>query len=147
MYENSPPTLNIVSHPFADATSFWTQLWIVLQRNSVALWRSPEYVFSRLVVHGVLSLCTSLTFLRLGNSSRDLQYRVFGMFVLSLPGCVTPCARANVNTRFQTIVLPAILMSQAEPRYINNRRVFSRGVLHSVPPVPEHILIFGRVFQ
>lgn len=88
------------------ATSFWTQLWIVLQRNSVALWRSPEYVFSRLVVHGVLSLCTSLTFLRLGNSSRDLQYRVFGMF--------------------QTIVLPAILMSQAEPRYINNRRVFSR---------------------
>ena len=62
-----------------DATPFWHQLRYVVQRNNTKLWRSPDYVFSRLFVHAFISLWISLSFLQLGNSVRDLQYRVFGM--------------------------------------------------------------------
>ena len=62
-----------------DATPFWTQLQVVAKRNTLALWRMPDYVFSRLFVHVFISLFISLSFLQLGRSSRELQYRVFGM--------------------------------------------------------------------
>lgn len=62
-----------------DATPFWYQLKEVVRRNNRALWRSPQYVFSRLFVHAFISLFVSLSFLQLGNGARDLQYRVFGM--------------------------------------------------------------------
>ena len=62
-----------------DATPYWPQLRYVLHRNNVKLWRSPDYVFSRLFVHAFISLWISLSFLQLGNGVRDLQYRVFGM--------------------------------------------------------------------
>ena len=61
------------------ATPFWTQLQVVAKRNTVALYRMPDYVFSRLFVHVFISLFISLSFLQLGTSSRELQYRVFGM--------------------------------------------------------------------
>jgi ATP-binding cassette, subfamily G (WHITE), member 2, SNQ2 len=62
-----------------DATSFWVQLKEVVRRNNMALWRSPDYVFSRLFIHAFISLQISLCFLQLGISLRDLQYRVFAM--------------------------------------------------------------------
>lgn len=62
-----------------DATSFFYQLGIVIKRNNIALWRSPDYVFSRLFVHAFFSLFVSLSFLNLGHSIRDLEYRVFAM--------------------------------------------------------------------
>ena len=64
-----------------DATSFLYQLRTVIKRNNIALWRSPNYVFSRLFVHAFISLIISLSFLNLGHSLRDLQYRVFAMWV------------------------------------------------------------------
>ncbi|TFL02988.1 pleiotropic drug resistance ABC transporter [Pterulicium gracile] len=88
------------------ATSFITQLKVVVKRNNLALWRSPDYIFSRLFVHAFIALFVSLPFLQLGNSSRDLQYRVFGLF--------------------WTIILPAIIMAQLEPMFILNRRIFIR---------------------
>lgn len=69
-------------HATLDATPFLYQLKTVVARNNTALWRSPDYVFSRLFVHAIVSLCISLSFLQLGNSVRDLQYRVFGMSVI-----------------------------------------------------------------
>ena len=65
--------------PFSDATSFWVQLKEVVRRNNLALWRSPDYVFTRLFIHAFISVQISLCFLQLGTSARDLQYRVFGM--------------------------------------------------------------------
>ena len=55
------------------------QLRYVVERNNKKLWRSADYVFSRLFVHAFISLWVSLSFLQLGNGTRDLQYRVFGM--------------------------------------------------------------------
>ncbi|EJC98670.1 uncharacterized protein FOMMEDRAFT_170902 [Fomitiporia mediterranea MF3/22] len=88
------------------ATPFMYQLKTVVSRNNIALWRSPDYVFTRLFVHLFISLFSSLSLLQLTDSLRDLQYRVFGIFWVS--------------------VLPAILMSQIEPLFIMNRRTFIR---------------------
>ncbi|KAL0571220.1 ATP-binding cassette transporter snq2 [Marasmius crinis-equi] len=88
------------------ATSFWYQLKIVIQRNNLALWRSPDYIFTRLFVCSFISLWVSLSFLSLGNSVRDLQFRVFSLFWVC--------------------VLPAIIMMQIEPMFIHNRRIFIR---------------------
>lgn len=89
-----------------DATPFWHQLKIVVTRNNKMLWRSPDYVWSRLFVHAFISLFVSLPFLQLGHDSRDLQYRVFGIFWVT--------------------ILPAIVMGQLEPMWIINRRIFVR---------------------
>ncbi|KAF9041171.1 ABC-2 type transporter-domain-containing protein [Rhodocollybia butyracea] len=53
-----------------------------------------------------ISLWISLSFLQLGNSLRDLQFRVFSIFWV--------------------VVLPAIVMSQIEPMFVMNRRIFIR---------------------
>ncbi|KAF8079124.1 ABC-2 type transporter-domain-containing protein [Lyophyllum atratum] len=88
------------------ATSFLYQLRIVVQRNNMALWRSPDYIFTRIFVSSFISLFISLSFLQVGNSLRDLQFRVFSIFWV--------------------VVLPALVMSQIEPVFIANRRVFIR---------------------
>ncbi|KAF5332541.1 hypothetical protein D9611_005143 [Ephemerocybe angulata] len=88
------------------ATSFFYQLRLVSARNALALWRSPEYIFTRLFVCTCISLFVSLSFLQVGNSARDLQFRVFAIFWV--------------------IVLPAMVMSQIEPMFIYNRRTFIR---------------------
>ncbi|VDB90213.1 unnamed protein product [Peniophora sp. CBMAI 1063] len=88
------------------AAPFFTQLFVVCQRTAKAFWRSPDYVFTRLFVHLFISLFISLPFLQLGDGVRDLQYRVFSLFWIT--------------------ILPAILMSQIEPMFLFNRRVFIR---------------------
>jgi ATP-binding cassette, subfamily G (WHITE), member 2, SNQ2 len=70
---------NVIAELLPDATPMWYQLRIVVQRNTLSLWRSPAYVFTRLLSHLIVSLFVSLPFLNLGHSVRDLQYRVFGM--------------------------------------------------------------------
>ena len=70
---------NVIAELLSDATPIWYQLRVVVQRNTLSLWRSPDYVFTRLLSHLIVSLFVSLPFLQLGNSVRDLQYRVFGM--------------------------------------------------------------------
>ncbi|KAF8692845.1 ABC transporter, partial [Rhizoctonia solani] len=57
------------------ATPFMYQLRVVSERTLTAFWRQPEYGFTRLFNHGVIALITSLTFLQLGNSGQELQYR------------------------------------------------------------------------
>ena len=63
------------------ATPFWYQLGVVTKRSFVGLWRSPNYVYTRVFIHAVISLVLSLSYLQLGQSMRDLQYRLFSMWV------------------------------------------------------------------
>ncbi|KAG8903275.1 hypothetical protein FRB99_003542 [Tulasnella sp. 403] len=92
--------------PRADATPIWYQLRIVSERAIRALWRNPDYTWTRIFVHVFLSLFVSLTFLNLGNSLRDLQFRVFAMFWVT--------------------ILPAIVVNQIIPAFIINRMIFIR---------------------
>src|SRR5271169_4327775 len=62
--------------------------------------------FTRLFVHVVVAFLTGVTYWQLGNSSLDLQNRIFAIF--------------------QATVLPALIMSQVEPRYDMSRLIFIR---------------------
>ncbi|CCO36958.1 Brefeldin A resistance protein [Rhizoctonia solani AG-1 IB] len=88
------------------ATPFMYQLRVVSERTLTAFWRQPEYGFTRLFNHAVVALITSLTFLQLGNSTQELQYRVF--------------------TIFMAIMMPLVIVSQVEPMFINARMTFIR---------------------
>jgi ATP-binding cassette subfamily G (WHITE) protein 2 (SNQ2) len=61
------------------ATPFWYQLRVVTKRSFVGLWRSPNYVYTRVFIHGAISSILSLSYLQLGHSMRDLEYRLFAM--------------------------------------------------------------------
>lgn len=79
----------IVSHPDNNnastqyATPFLYQLKTVALREFVALWRSPDYICTKLCMHASVALVVALAFLQLENGVRDLQSRVFVMLVLS----------------------------------------------------------------
>lgn len=98
--------------PSVDATPYWYQTAIVSQRALYALWRSPEYTWTRIFVHLFLvsylssvnlllqliflqSLVISLTYLNFGVSVRDLQSRIFA---------VSSAIFAHVNPRMLTMV-------------------------------------------
>jgi hypothetical protein len=49
-----------------------------------------DYQYTRLLSHLIIALVTSLTFLQLGNQARELQYRVFAIFIVTvLPALVS----------------------------------------------------------
>ncbi|OTB09671.1 hypothetical protein M426DRAFT_50610 [Hypoxylon sp. CI-4A] len=85
------------------------QLKIVIKRTNISFWRSPNYLFTRVFNHVVISLLTGLTYLRLDDSRSSLQYKVFVMF--------------------QITVLPALLMPQVELMYVIKRSIFFREQL------------------
>ncbi|KFZ00466.1 hypothetical protein V498_00053 [Pseudogymnoascus sp. VKM F-4517 (FW-2822)] len=88
------------------ATPLMHQLRIVQARTNLSFWRSPNYGFTRLFNHVVIGLVTGLMYLNLNSSRASLQYRVFVMF--------------------QVTVLPAIVLSQVEPKYAISRTIFYR---------------------
>jgi ATP-binding cassette, subfamily G (WHITE), member 2, SNQ2 len=99
------------------ATPLMYQIKVVLRRMNLTFWRSPNYGtipphlvliagFTRLFVHVVIALFTGVTFWQLGNTAMDLQYRIFVIF--------------------QATILPALVMSQVEPRYDMSRLIFIR---------------------
>jgi ABC-type multidrug transport system ATPase subunit len=77
-WSNGDGTYNLSRR--TDATPFLYQLVIVTKRNFVTLWRSPGYIFTRLILHIFTALFSSLVFLQLGRTERDIQYRVFSMY-------------------------------------------------------------------
>ncbi|KAL8365942.1 hypothetical protein RB595_004631 [Gaeumannomyces hyphopodioides] len=88
------------------ASPFSHQLKVVVNRSNIALWRSPNYLFTRLFNHVVIALLTGLTFLRLDESRSSLQYKIFVMF--------------------QVTVLPALVISQIEAMFHVKRAIFFR---------------------
>ena len=88
------------------ATPLWHQIKIVNRRTHLSFWRSPNYGFTRFFNHVAIALLTGLTFLQLDDSRSSLQERIFVIF--------------------QAVVLPAIIISQVEPKYDFSRLIFYR---------------------
>lgn len=88
------------------ASPLWHQLKVVSKRTTIACWRSPNYLFTRLFNHVLIALATGLTYLQLDDSRQSLQYRIFIMF--------------------QVTVLPALVVGQIEVRYHLARHTFFR---------------------
>ncbi|KAI4599597.1 hypothetical protein KJ359_001694 [Pestalotiopsis sp. 9143b] len=87
---------------FATPVSYQTRL--VTQRQCVALWRNPEYVWNKIGLHITNSLFGGFTFWMIGSGSFDLQLRLMAIFhfVFVAPGCI----------------------NQLQPVFIQNRDIF-----------------------
>ena len=88
------------------ATPFLHQMKIVAKRTNLSLWRSPNYLFTRVFNHIAIAIMTGLVYLNLDDSRSSLQNKVFVMF--------------------QITVLPALVMSQVEAMFIFKRAIFFR---------------------
>lgn len=88
------------------ATPLWHQLKTVNRRTHLSFWRSPNYGFTRFFNHVAIGILAGLAYLQLDDSRSALQERVFVIF--------------------QVIVLPAIIISQVEPKYDLSRLIFYR---------------------
>ncbi|KAF2851942.1 ABC transporter [Plenodomus tracheiphilus IPT5] len=79
---------------------------VVVKRQNLSFWRTPNYGFTRLFNHVIIALLTGLMYLQLDDSRSSLQYRVFIIF--------------------QTTVLPALILAQVEPKYAMQRMISFR---------------------
>lgn len=78
------------------STPLGFQIIQVMKRANLALWRSPNYGFTRLFNHVCVALLTGVVFLHLGHSVESMQARIFLIF--------------------QCTVLPALILAQVEPK-------------------------------
>ncbi|GKU08311.1 unnamed protein product [Fusarium langsethiae] len=86
------------------ATPVMYQTWVVIQRQLVALWRNPDYIWNKIGLHISNSLFSGFTFWMIGNGSFDLQLRLMSVFnfVFVAPGAI----------------------NQLQPLFIRNRDLF-----------------------
>ncbi|RKK50582.1 Brefeldin A resistance protein [Fusarium oxysporum f. sp. cepae] len=86
------------------ATPVLYQIRLVTERQLVALWRNPDYVWNKIGLHVTNALFGGFTFWKIGNGSFDLQLRLMAIFnfVFVAPGCI----------------------NQLQPFFIHNRDLF-----------------------
>ncbi|KAJ9214471.1 hypothetical protein DTO166G4_3875 [Paecilomyces variotii] len=72
------------------ATSHWFQFKTVSYRLMVQIWRSPDYMWNKIILHVFAALFSGFTFWMMGNGSFDLQLRLFAIFnfIFVAPGCI-----------------------------------------------------------
>ena len=86
------------------ATPIWHQMKTVTGRQSIALWRNPDYVWNKIFLHVINALFSGFTYWKVGNSSFDLQLRLFFVFNF-------------------VYIAPAVI-NQMQPLYLRNRDIF-----------------------
>ncbi|KAL9019649.1 MAG: hypothetical protein Q9185_003114 [Variospora sp. 1 TL-2023] len=84
------------------AAPLWHQIKIVNKRMHIAFWRSPDYGFTRFFNHIAIALTAGLSYLNLDDSRSSLQQRIF------------------------SVVVPALILAQVEPKYDLSRLIFYR---------------------
>lgn len=107
---------NLLSHPTVDgkegqeqtlrtfASPLLHQLKVVTIRQSIALWRNPDYVWNKILLHVVQALFSGFAFWKVGNGTFDLQLRLF---------CV-----------FNFVFIAPGVINQLQPLYLRNRDIF-----------------------
>ncbi|CAH7685993.1 ABC-2 type transporter-domain-containing protein [Phakopsora pachyrhizi] len=88
------------------ATPFMYQLKTVVNRTNLSFYRNSNYEFTRLFNHVSIALLVGLTFLNFGNSSVELQQRIF--------------------TIFEAVILVPLIMAQVQPMFIMARDTYLR---------------------
>ncbi|KAK8091733.1 ABC-2 type transporter-domain-containing protein [Apiospora hydei] len=86
------------------ATPVMYQVKLVTTRQSIALWRNPDYIWNKISLHVTNALFGGFTFWMIGNGSFELQLRLMAVFnfVFVAPGCI----------------------NQLQPLFIKNRDLF-----------------------
>ncbi|KAF7561005.1 hypothetical protein G7046_g3143 [Stylonectria norvegica] len=72
------------------ATSKWFQLKVVLHRQMIQLWRSPDYMINKFYLHVLGGLFSGFTFYMVDDGTFSLQLRLFTIFnfIFVAPGCI-----------------------------------------------------------
>lgn len=88
----------------AFATPILYQVYLVTKRQSIALWRNPDYVWNKLLLHVCNGLFGGFTFWKLGNGTFDMQLYLMAVFnfITIAPGCI----------------------NQLQPLFLQNRDIF-----------------------
>lgn len=86
------------------AMPYTTQLYSVIHRSFVAMWRDPPYVIGMFMLHIFTGLFNTFTFWHLGNSQIDMQSRLFSVFM--------------------TLTISPPLIQQLQPRFLNLRSIY-----------------------
>ncbi|KAF2262008.1 hypothetical protein CC78DRAFT_330158 [Lojkania enalia] len=86
------------------AMPYTTQLYVVIHRSFVAMWRDPPYVIGMFMLHIFTGLFNTFTFWHLGNSRIDMQSRLFSVFM--------------------TLTISPPLIQQLQPRFLNMRSIY-----------------------
>ncbi|KAH8686548.1 ABC-2 type transporter [Ilyonectria robusta] len=96
------------SKAFADdreyAAPVRTQTIALLKRSFTAYWRSPNYIFGKMMLHVMTGLFNCFTFYKLGTSRIDYQNRVFSIFM--------------------TLTISPPLIQQLQPVFLRSRQIF-----------------------
>ncbi|KAI8460557.1 ABC-2 type transporter-domain-containing protein [Phakopsora pachyrhizi] len=88
------------------ATSFMYQLKAVVNRTNLSFYRNPNYEFTRLFNHAMISILVGITFFNVGNNIAQLQQRIFAIF--------------------QAVILVPLIMAQVTPMFITARETYLR---------------------
>lgn len=68
------------------AAPVWTQTYELVKRQFRQYWRDPSYLYGKLFVSFVVGIFNGFTFWQLGNSTQDMQNRMFTLFlILTIP--------------------------------------------------------------
>lgn len=95
------PPKQDTQHEFA--APVWTQTAMLTQRTFRQYWRDPSYLYGKLFVAVIVAIFNGFTFWQLGNSTQDLQDRLFSAFlILTIPPTIV---NAVVPKFFQNMML------------------------------------------
>lgn len=64
------------------AASIWTQTFELTKRTFRQHWRDPSYLYGKLFVSVITGIFNGFTFWQLGNSTQDMQNRMFTLFLI-----------------------------------------------------------------
>ena len=81
-----------------------TQISTVIHRHFTAYWRMPEYIMGKIILHIFTGLFNTFTFWMVGNSSIDMQSRLFSIFM--------------------TLTISPPLIQQLQPKFLHFRDLF-----------------------
>ena len=81
-----------------------TQVYTVVKRSFISYWRTPNYMIGKFMLHIVTGLFNTFTFYHVGNSSIDMQSRLFSVFM--------------------TLTISPPLIQQLQPKFIHFRNIY-----------------------
>jgi ATP-binding cassette subfamily G (WHITE) protein 2 (SNQ2) len=86
-------------HEFA--TPLWEQIKLVTQRDTISLYRNPEYINNKFMLHIGSALFNGFTFWMIGDAVGDLQLRLFTVFnfIFVAPGVINQLQPLFIDRR------------------------------------------------
>ncbi|KAF2138841.1 uncharacterized protein K452DRAFT_320945 [Aplosporella prunicola CBS 121167] len=82
------------------AAPVWLQTTTLTKRTFIQYWRDPSYLYGKLFVSVIIGIFNGFTFYKLGNSTQDLQDRMF--------------------TAFMVLVFPPTIVNAVVPKFYQN---------------------------